>query len=227
MAETRGRKPRFAEPVAVLGLGRFGTAVALELAERGIEVLAVDADETITQRLAGRLSSLVSADTTDPDVLREIGIPEFTRCVVGIGTDQQASILTVAALSDLGIENIWAKALNTQHARILQRVGAHHVVLPENDMGERVAHLVSGRMLDYVEVDADWAIVRTVPPGSLVGVSLGESRPRTHHRIAVISVKPPGAAGFAHANAQTVLTEGDEILIAGTVADVEAFSNLP
>jgi trk system potassium uptake protein len=155
---------RHTEPVAVIGLGRFGSALALELARRGTEVLGIDSRENVVQRLAGQLGRVVAADSTDIDALRELGLESFTRAVVAIGTDQQSSILTTALLVDLEIEDIWAKALDAQHAKILARIGAHHVIQPESEMGERVAHLVSGRMLDYIELDKDWALITT--PGS-------------------------------------------------------------
>ncbi len=141
---------RYREPVAVIGLGRFGTALALELARSGTEVLAVDDDPEVVQRLSGQLAQVVVADATDPDALAEIGLADFTRVVVAIGTDLEASILATSLLAEMGIPDIWTKALSTQHANILRRIGAHHVVFPENEMGERVAHLVSGRLLDWV-----------------------------------------------------------------------------
>ncbi len=207
----------------MLGLGRFGTALALELVRRGTEVLGVDNRAAVVQRLAGQVGHVVEADSTDIDALRDLGVADFTRAVVAIGTDQEASILTTAVLADLEVEHIWAKALSAQHATILQRVGAHHVVLPEHDMGERVAHLVSGEILDYIEVDEDWALAKTRPPRYLVGIPLGESRLRAKHHVTVVSVKPEGTTSFTHAEASTRLAYGDEILVAGRLQDLERF----
>jgi trk system potassium uptake protein TrkA len=214
------------EPVAVIGLGRFGTALALELARGGTEVLAVDSRPDIVQRLSGQLGQIVVADSTDPDALREIGIGDFSRAVVAIGNDLEASILTTALLVELEIRDIWAKALNRQQATILERVGAHHVVLPEHDMGERVAHLVSGRLLDWVELDPQWVFAKTKPPKELVGVPLGESGLRKKHHVTVVSVKPENQSSFTHAGMDTVLTYGSVIIIAGRPADVERFVEL-
>jgi trk system potassium uptake protein len=213
----------YKEPVAVIGLGRFGTALALELAQGGTEVLAVDNQPDVVQRLSGRLGHVVVADSTDPQALREIGIEEFARVVVAIGTDLEASILTTALLTDLQIPDIWVKALSQQHASILRRIGAHHVVFPEHDMGERVAHLVSGRLLDWVELDANWVFAKTKPPRELVGIPLGESRLRSRHHVTVVSVKPEGDGDYTHAGTDTVLTYGSEIVIAGRPGDVERF----
>jgi trk system potassium uptake protein TrkA len=214
------------EPVAVIGLGRFGTALALELARGGTEVLAVDSRPDIVQRLSGQLGHVVTADSTDPDALAEIGIGDFNRVVVAIGNDLEASILTTALLAELGIRDIWAKAISRQQATILERVGAHHVVFPEQDMGERIAHLVSGRLLDWVELDPQWAFAKTKPPKELVGIPLGESGLRKRHRVTVVSVKPENQTSFTHAGTDTTLTYGAEIIIAGRPADVERFVDL-
>lgn len=214
------------EPVAVLGLGRFGTALAVELARGGTEVLAVDSRPDIVQRLSGQLGQVVVADTTDADALTEIGVPDFGRVVVAIGNDLEASILTTALLTELGVPDIWAKAVSRQQATILERIGAHHVVFPEADMGERIAHLVAGRLLDWVELDPQWVFAKTRPPRQIVGVPLGQTGLRRKHRVTVVSVKPEDGASYTHADYDTVLTYGSVVVIAGRPADVERFVEL-
>lgn len=223
MADTQG------EPVAVIGLGRFGASLALELTGRGTEVLAIDNQPKVVQAMSARLPHVVTADSTDIEALRQLGIAEFHRAVVAIGTDIQASILTTSLLSELGIPDIWAKAISDQHRHILTRVGAHKVVAPEHDMGERVAHLLSGRILDYVEVDADFAVIKTTPPLAAVGAPLRELRVRSRWGVTVVAVKQQAAlAGrrseFTHATADTVLAYGDLILVVGPVDNVERFA---
>lgn len=213
------------EPVVVIGLGRFGSAIALELTRRGTEVLAIDSNSKLVQSLAGHLTQVVTADCTEIDALRQLGVNTFYRGVVAIGTDLEASILVTSLLVELGIEDIWAKAVSTQHGRILERVGAHHVVFPENDMGERVAHLVSGRMLDYMLVDDDFAIAKIRPPREIVGIPLGESRLRSKYGITVVAVKSPGEQ-FTYASHDTTLTYDDVILATGRVDDVERLGDL-
>ncbi|PWJ47051.1 trk system potassium uptake protein TrkA [Quadrisphaera granulorum] len=217
---------RRADPVVVLGLGRFGTALALELHRGGTEVLGIDARADVVQSLSGVLPQVVTADTTVVEALREIGVQDFPRAVVGIGTHLEASILTTAGLVDLEIPTIWAKALSDQHATILRRVGAHHVVLPEQQMGERVAHLVSGRMEDWVELGPQWVLAKTKPPRDLVGVPLGDSKLRSRHHVTVVSVKPEGSNQYTHAGYDTVLSYGSVIVIAGKPSDVEKFVEL-
>ncbi|PSK67584.1 Ktr system potassium uptake protein A [Micromonospora sp. MH33] len=218
------------EPVVVVGLGRFGGALALELVSRGTEVLGIDHRPKVAQAMSGRLPHVVTADSTDIEALRQLGVAEFRRAVVAIGTDIQASILTTSLLAELGIPDIWAKAVSDQHRHILTRVGAHKVVAPEHDMGERVAHLLSGRILDYVEVDADFAVVKTTPPRDVVGVSLRDSRVRSRWGITVVAVKPQAPPmgrrpEFTHATPDTVLAYGDLILIVGPIDNVERFAD--
>ncbi|MEV7965885.1 TrkA family potassium uptake protein [Sphaerisporangium sp. NPDC088356] len=212
-------------PVVVIGLGRFGTSLALELVRRGTEVLAIDNRPKVVQSLAGSLTHVVVADSTDMEALEQLGVPDFYQAVVAIGGDLEASILTASLLVELEVENIWAKAVSRQHARILEQLGIRHVVQPEHDMGERVAHLVTGRMLDYVEVDENFALVKTRPPKELVGLSLGESRLRKKYGVTVVGVKSQGQE-FTYATADTVLMYGDVIIVSGTIEKVERFAEL-
>lgn len=212
--------------VVVLGLGRFGASLGLELVRRGTEVLGIDSKARVVQRFADELTHAAVADTTDPEALRQLDVPDFQRAVVGIGNDLEASILTTALLAELEIRDIWAKAVSRQQATILERIGAHHVVFPEQDMGERIAHLVAGRLLDWVELDPQWVFAKTKPPRELVGVALGESGLRRKHHVTVVSVKPENQTSFTHAANDTVLTSGSVIVIAGRPADVERFVDL-
>lgn len=217
------------EPVVVIGLGRFGSALALELVRNGTEVLGIDNSARIVQALSGQLSQVITADSTDIEALRQLGVAEFTRAVVAIGSDIEASILTTSLLSELEISTIWAKAISSQHANILSRVGAHHVVAPEHDMGERIAHLLSERILDFVAVDEDFAMIKTKPPRDVVGVALRDSGLRSRYGVTVVAVKSEAALGgqsstFTHATAETTLMYGDIILVVGKINDVERFA---
>ena len=214
-----------ADSVVVIGLGRFGRAVALELIESDTEVLGIDADEAIVQELSVQLTHVVRADSTVEDALRQLAVHEFDRAVVAIGTNIEASLLTASLLRKLGVGTIWAKAISDAHGRILGELGIRHVVYPEHDMGRRVAHLVRGRMLDFIQFERDYAMVKTEPPGFLLGVPLGQSGVRRKHGITVVGVKRPGQT-FGHATGETVLEPGDMIIVSGLPRDVEVFSEL-
>ncbi len=127
------------DSVAVLGLGRFGTAVALDLAGQGIEVLGVDADPDVVQAIADDLAFAAQADTTDVEALRQLAIPDFDRVVVGIGSNLAASIVTASHLVDFGIGQIWCKAVSADQVRILRRLGISEIIEPEVEVGRSLA----------------------------------------------------------------------------------------
>ncbi|MEV4139610.1 TrkA family potassium uptake protein [Dactylosporangium sp. NPDC049742] len=212
--------------VVVIGLGRFGGQVAKSLTELGHEVLGIDENAEIVQKLANVLTHVVQADSTDEEALRQIGVPEFSRAVVGIGTDIEASVLTVLALTELGIEEIWAKAISAKHGRILERVGARHVVFPEADMGVRVAHLVTGKLLDFIEFDDGYAIAKVSPPDDMIGQTLTQLALRTRHGITVVAVKRAGEEAET-ALPDTVIQRGDILIVSGPTDKVEQLGARP
>jgi trk system potassium uptake protein TrkA len=132
-------------------------------------------------------------------------------------------VLTVLALTELGVGDIWAKALSGKHGRILERTGAHHVIYPEADMGRRVAHLVAGRMMDFMELDDGVAICKTRVPAEAVGRTLADCGLRKRYGVTVVGVKRPGEP-FAHATPETVVRAGDLLIVAGTSRQLEAFA---
>ena len=211
------------DPVLVLGLGRFGASLAETLVRLGHEVLAVDSDPLRVQELSTVLTSVAEADTTSYAALEQLGAREVERAVVAIGENLEASILTVGVLVDLGVRHITAKAVTGAHGRILERVGAHDVVHVERDMGARIAHRVTGRMLEYLELDEHFAIVETVAPRALVGRTLGASQVRREHGVIVVCAKSPGGR-FVRATADCAVGEGDLLLVAGDHEDVDRFA---
>ncbi|MET9378288.1 TrkA family potassium uptake protein [Streptomyces sp. NPDC002992] len=228
----RRRRPTDRSPaqadqrVAVIGLGRFGFSLANELMRRGWDVLGIDTDARLVQKYSDLLTHAAVADSTDPVVLNQLGVHEFTSAVVGIGSDIEASILVSSNLLEAGVPNIWAKAISRQHGKILERLGVPHVVLPEHEMGERVAHLVTGRMLDFIEFDDDYALVKTVAPQVATGKPLGRSQVRSEYGVTVVGIKRPGE-DFTYATAETVVEKGDILVVTGKTRAVEAFTELP
>lgn len=217
--------PRRAELVVVIGLGRFGSALSSTLVALGHEVLAIDRNELLVERHRDVVTEAVVADSTDQIALRQLGVPEARHVVVSIGVDIEASVLTTAALVDLGVSDIWAKALNASHAKILERVGARHVITPEIVMGERVAHLITGHAQEYLALDEDFILVETFAPEALVGKTLTEAKVRSTYDITIVCIKHRGGA-FTHAEATTVVQEGDLLVVAGSTARAEAFAEL-
>ena len=221
---TAGKKLE-ANSIVVIGLGRFGTSLALELLKGGREVLGVDADERIVQNLSDRLTDVVQADTTDEAALRELGIQDFDSAVVAIGSDLESSILTASLLLQLGIPQVWAKATSTAHGRILEQLGVHHVIFPEMDMGKRVAHMVSGESLDYVELDKDFVMVKTEAPDLFHGKTLSELKFRSEHGITVVATKKANAS-YEPSFPETVIEKGDLMVVAGRTQQVDEFCRM-
>jgi len=212
-------------PVIVIGLGRFGAATAGQLQRLDREVLGVDEDPVLVQKWADRITHTVQADATSLEALRQIGAGEFSIAVVAIGSSVEASVLTVANLVDLGVPQIWAKAVSQSHGRILSRIGANHVIYPEAEAGTRVAHLVSGRMIDFIEFDDDFGIVKMYPPRPIRGKTLSESDVRTKYGITVVGVKSPGKE-FTYATAETPISDHDIIIASGHTRDLDKFAAL-
>ena len=210
-------------PVLVVGLGRFGSAVALTLADSGQEVMAIDADMGRVQYYSDRVTHAVQVDSTDEQALRQIGAQEFRRAIVAIGSGIEASVLTTGHLVDFNIPQIWAKAISRDHGRILERIGAHHVVYPESDMGERVAHLVNTGMLDYIKFDDGFSLAKLVAPASLGSGTLGTMGLRAKYKVTVVGVKEPGRE-FTYADRDTVVEPGALIAVAGRSEDIDRFA---
>ncbi len=222
MADILGKAPTI-DSVVVIGLGRFGGQVAASLLRLGHEVLGIDENPKTVHEWADRLTHVVEADSTDEEAIRQLGVAEFKRAVVGIGTDIEASVLTVLALAELGVAEIWAKAITTKHGKILSAVGANHVIYPEAAMGERVAHLITSRMLDFIEFDDGFAIAKVRAPSEAIGRTLADAALRTHYGITVVGVKMPGK-DFVYARPETVVEHDAMLIVAGRTDDVERFA---
>ena len=213
------------DSIVVLGLGRFGSAVASELTRLGHDVLGIDELEAPVQEYATAITYAVQADITNIEALKQLGVNEISHAVVAVSSDLESSILATAALSELGVEVIWAKATNKQHGRILQQVGAHHVVYPEHDMGHQVAHMVGGRILDWLQLDDGFALVETVVPEALVGKRLADIDVHSKHNVSIVCAKR-GSETYNYATGDTVLHEGDLLVVAGFTEATEAFARL-
>lgn len=213
-----------ADNVVVIGLGRFGGQVAESLVRLGHEVLGVDEDARLVQQWADRLTHVVQADATDEEALRQLGVADFARAVVGIGANLEASVLTVLALHEVGVREIWAKAISAKHGRILRSVGAAYVVHPEAEMGDRVAHLITGKMLDFIEFDDGFAIAKTRTPADAADRTLAESALRSRHGVTIVGVKRTGE-DFVAAVPETVVKRGDLLIVAGRTDLVQRFAS--
>ncbi|MDQ3857709.1 MAG: TrkA family potassium uptake protein [Actinomycetota bacterium] len=210
----------------VIGLGRFGGALAADLVAHDHEVLGVDVDAKLVQSFAHTLTHVVQADSTDIEAMRQLGAADFATAVVAIGTDLEASILTTSVLVDLKARRIVAKAISESHGKILERIGADRVIFPERDMGVRVARSLAGRdVIDYMELDPGFVLLETRAPPELVGKTLAEAQVRKRFGLTVVSIKSPNQPA-TYATPETVPRDGDILVVAGETKKVEEFAQV-
>ncbi|QTO37183.1 TrkA family potassium uptake protein [Tessaracoccus sp. MC1865] len=211
-----------ADSIVIIGLGRFGQSLALELMNDGADVLAIDRDEDLVQQFNGRITHAVLADATREDVLRQLGIHEATHAVVAIGDSVEASLLTSSLLIGFGIPHVWAKAVSDAHGRILEQIGVHHVVHPERESGVRVAHQVRAQLKDYIDLGGGYALVRTTAPAAVLGKPLREVHVRSEFGVTVIASKRADGR-WVDVSGDSVLSAEDEILVTGPIEKAERF----
>ncbi|SFE16425.1 trk system potassium uptake protein TrkA [Paenibacillus catalpae] len=207
----------------IVGLGRFGSSLGRELIKLGYEVLGIDRDEEAVQEMSNVLTYTVSADCTDEETLRSLGVRNFDCGVVAIGDDIQASILTTILLKDLGVKRVVAKAMSELHGRVLEKIGVDRVVYPERDMGIRVAHqLVSPNLLDYIELSKEYTIAELSVPNCLNGKSLNELNLRARFGCSIVAINKPSGIIIAP-TATDVVTEKDVMVVIGTNDQIDQF----
>lgn len=200
---------------AIIGMGRFGSSVAKALSGMGFEVLAIDSNEQRIQDISSIVTHAVSADSTDEDALRALGIRNFDVVVVAIGEDIQSSILTTLILKDLGVSTIVVKAKSELHGKVLAKIGADKVVYPERDMGLRVAHhLTSPNIIDYIELSPDYSIVDLLVPDSMVGQNLKELDLRARFGCNVMAIRQGDDMNIAP-HPEDRLVAGDVLVVVG------------
>jgi trk system potassium uptake protein TrkA len=176
--------------VAVIGLGRFGSAVARTLTEVGHEVLAVDADQRVVQEISESVTHAVQADATDAAALDELGLRQFEAGIVAVGADIGPSILVTVHLKRLGVPNVIARAHSALHGEILQRVGADRLVYPEQEMGSRVAHSFAvPNVIDYLPVGPEYGISKVKPPPAFVGTAITALQLRERYGITLLMIE--------------------------------------
>ncbi|APC41726.1 potassium channel family protein [Clostridium estertheticum] len=210
----------------VIGLGRFGTAVAETLYALGNDVLAVDSDEEVVQNISDSVTHSVQVDANDENSLRALGIRNFDCAVIGIGDNIQSSILATVLAKELGVKYVITKATNALHAKVLYKIGADRVVFPERDMGERVAHnLVSSNILDYIELSPDYSIAEVVSPIEWHNKTLRELNIRAKYGINVMAIKRNNDVDVS-LSADNIIEPGDIIVAIGSIEELNALENL-
>jgi len=200
---------------AVIGLGRFGSSVAITLAKMGYDVLAVDTNEEKVNNIMDLVTQAVQIDAMDEQALKALGIRNFDVVIVAIGQDIQSSILVTVMLKEIGVKKVMAKAVTELHGKVLERVGADNVVFPERDMGVRVAHaLVSKNILDQINISPDYSIVELIAPQDFAGKALDEAGVRMKHGVTVLAIRR-GNDVIISPGAKQVIEAGDILVVVG------------
>ena len=174
----------------VIGLGRFGWEMAVKLYECGEDVLAMDTDESLVDKIADRVTKAVTADARDVDVLRKLGAGTFDKAVVAVGSDLGASALITMNLKTLGVPYIMCKAHDDTYREILERLGADRVIIPEREMADKLSMgLTSAGVMEYIELSDEFGIVEMSPPDNWCGKSIRKLDLRNKFGINVIAVR--------------------------------------
>ncbi|MBP2002099.1 trk system potassium uptake protein TrkA [Paenibacillus shirakamiensis] len=210
----------------VIGLGRFGSSVAMELVQLGYEVLGIDRNEEVVYTMGDFLTHTVTADATDEEMLRSLGIRNFDCGIVAIGDDIQMSILATILLKEMGLKSVVAKAISTLHGRALEKLGVDRVIYPERDMGVRVAHqLVTPNLVDYIELSKDYRIVELKVPSHLHGHLIGDLNPRARFSCSIVALQKDTGVLIAP-TAMDRLDEGDTMVIIGANENIQEFEDV-
>jgi trk system potassium uptake protein TrkA len=211
---------------AVIGLGRFGQSVALTLMERGYSVLGIDNNREIVQRMSEQITQVASLDSTDEEALRAVDIASFDTVVVAIGENFEGNLMTTVALKALDVRYVVCKTTTERQRRILLRVGADHVVLPEHDAGRRLAHMLTGPgVLDLLELEPGYSITELRVPRSMVGHTLVETNLRHRFGVTVLVVKREQTLTVSP-SANYTFASNDLLVVLGKNADITRLNEL-
>ena len=197
----------------VVGLGRFGSAIAETLCESGEEVLGVDMDMDLVEHMSSRITHAVQMDAMDRNALKALGVQDFDVAFVTMGSDIRASGMITLLMKELGVKRVIAKAHDDFHGRMLEKLGADKVLFPERDMGRRIAHnLVSGNIIDYLELSPDYSMAEIHPKPEWTDKALKDLALRSRVGVNVIAIKN-GDELNAMPQPDTVIRENDVLLV--------------
>ncbi|MBM7096004.1 MULTISPECIES: potassium channel family protein [Alteribacter] len=208
---------------AIIGLGRFGSSVCKELHRMNHDVLAIDKDKHKVNELKNHATHTMVADGTDETVMSKAGIRNFDHVIVAIGEDIQASILCTLILKDFDIKQVWVKAQNDHHHKVLEKIGADKVFHPESDMGERIAEfLTSEKVIDYIDLSDEFSIVETLATEKVKGKSLADLDIRAKYGCTIIAIKQKNKVDVTP-HPEDRLNPGDILVVIGHKNDLRRF----
>ncbi|MDT8859573.1 TrkA family potassium uptake protein [Alkalihalobacillus sp. MEB130] len=210
---------------AVIGLGRFGSSVCKELYKLGHQVLAIDSKEEKVNDMTRYSTHSAIANGTDEKALQSLGIRNFDYVIVAIGDDIQSSILCTLLLKEFGVTNVWVKAQNYYHERVLEKIGADRIVHPEQDMGIRIAqHLTSEKIVDYIELSADYSIVELIATDKVANKSLIDLDVRAKYGCTILGIKRGEDINIAPTPTDQI-EKSDILIVIGHKNDLKRFED--
>lgn len=210
----------------VVGLGRFGSETARQLYRCGCEVLAIDLQGDLVQQVANDVTHAVVGDSRDKEVLRALGVGEFDCAVIAIGDDLASSVLATMNMKELGVPYLVCKAHDDVHRRVLQKLGADRVVIPEQENAARLAKsLSSPNLLDYIELSEDYSIVELPAPKAWIGKNLKELNVRAQLGVNILAVRRDGVMDVSPA-AEFAFAQGDIVVALGDTKALDALQKL-
>ncbi len=211
----------------IVGIGRFGRSLAIELSKLGHDVLVIDKDEERISPIADCVTHAVIGDARDEGVLRSLGVTNFDVAVVAIAESIEDSVLTTIMLKELGVKKVIAKAQSVLHMKVLQRVGADITVLPERDMGKRLAQQLSSKnIIDYIELSDEYSIAEVEAPRNWIGKSFIELNVRSNHGINIIATRNIDMGGLnVSPKGDYVIKENDILVVIGSNEDIHRLSD--
>lgn len=208
--------------VVVIGLGIFGFNIAKDLYENGLEVIAIDKDKEVVQKIKDFSTQAILADGTDKEVMESIGLQEDDVVIISFGEDLAAATLLTLHLKEMKVKRIIVKAPDEDHKHVLEKVGATEVIIPEKEMADKVARsLVSPNVLDYLPLSEDYTVYELAPPSGFIGKAIGELHLRSKHHIEVIAVRellPEGVKMVPRAD--FVIKDSDILVVIGKEEDI-------
>ena len=210
----------------VIGLGRFGSQVARELCRQGCEVLAMDISSELVSQVANDVTHAVVGDGQDKEVLRALGAREFDCGIIAIGDDLAASVLVTMNLKELGVPQVICKAHDETHRRVLEKLGADRVVIPEQEQAARLARsLSSHNVLDYIELSEEYGIIETPSPATWKGKSLRELNVRAKLGVNILAIRRGGRINVSP-GADFTFEENDILVVLGDSAALKKVQKL-
>jgi trk system potassium uptake protein len=208
---------------AVIGLGRFGGNLAEELSKLGVEVLAIDRDPEVVEKYSDIVTHAVQTNAMDEAVLRQLGLRNFDHVIVSFGENIEASILTTLQLKELGVKEVWVKASNAYHQKVLDKIGADRVIHPERDMARRIAHhITSDKIIDYIELSQEHSIVEVVASNKVANQNLIDLDVRAKYGCNIIAIQR-GTDIIVSPAADEVIQLNDLLIVIGHNRDIGRF----